>query len=82
MKKIAQNAKNTISRIYKVRSEKELIDYNNRYGSLNKYVSRKREVEKKLKAKKKDAQEMKDHLAEKQKEKAVLMHGRRTALKN
>ena len=25
---------------------------------------------------------MKDHLAEKQKEKAVLMHGRRTALKN
>ena len=82
MKKISQNAKNTISRIYKVRSEKELIDYNNRYGSLNKYVSRKREVEKKLKAKKKDAQEMKDHLAEKQKEKAVLMHGRRTALKN
>ena len=82
MKKISQNAKNTISRIYKVRSEKELIDFNNRYGSLNKYVSRKREVEKKLKAKKKDAQEMKDHLAEKQKEKAVLMHGRRTALKN
>lgn len=82
MRKISQNAKNTIARISKVRSEKELIDFNNRYGSLNKYVSRKREIEKKLKAKKKDAQEMKEHLAEKQKEKAIMMLGRQTALKN
>lgn len=53
------------SRINKVRSEKELLDFNNKYGSLNNYVSRKREIEKKLRAKRKDALEMKEHLKEK-----------------
>ena len=70
------------SRLNNVRSEKEQIDYNMRYGSLNKYVSRKREIEKKMRAKRKEDFEMKEHLKEKQQEKAVMMHGRRTAIKN
>ena len=82
MKSKSLNAMRATSRLVNVRSEKEQIDWNNKYGSLNKYVTRKREVEKKMKAKRKDVLEMKDHLKEKQVEKAVMMHGRRTAIKN
>lgn len=52
LKSKSLNAMRATSRIPKVRSEKEMIDFNQRYGSLNNYVSHKKDIEKKLKNKK------------------------------
>lgn len=81
LKSKSQNAMRATSRIPKVRSEKEMIDFNQRYGSLSNYVSHKKDIEKKLKNKKLNYNHELKTRKKQQEERNLMMNTRKDHIK-